>query len=89
MGLNNNLYGGNKYIIIRISFEGMGNTIFESEQSCCEDIIKLFAKSLKVKNKELSDKIFEIGKRVKTLTDLDEAINQIINKLKERNCFIY
>ena len=42
-----------KYIVIKTSFEGIGDDLFKTEEQFCNDIFDIFAKSVKFTNKEL------------------------------------
>ena len=69
-----------KYTIIRISFEGIGDKAFSDEELFCKIIIKLFSKALKKTNKELSLNLRNKEVNIHTLFDLDEAITDFIDE---------
>lgn len=68
------------YIVIRISFEGIGDVAFSSEEIFTKNIIKLFIRYLKNVDKDLAKKLSDIGRDASSLMDLDEVIADFINE---------
>ena len=66
------------YVVIRISFEGIGDKAFSDEELMSKAIIKLFSKSLRKNNKELSRKLQQMVENVSNFMDLDEVISDFI-----------
>ncbi|MGL5574537.1 MAG: AAA-like domain-containing protein, partial [Sarcina sp.] len=68
-----------KYKAIKISFEGVGNTSFETEESFCLMLTEMFKKQFR-KDKEILDKIYEartmleLGYMISDLTEYNEMI---------------
>ncbi|MGL5353989.1 MAG: AAA family ATPase [Clostridium sp.] len=74
----------NKYLVIKISFEGIGDYIFTNEKVFSEEILGVFADSLEIRNIEKSKKLRELGKGLISLKDVSKAISKfIINCDKE------
>lgn len=67
-----------KYIVIKTSFEGIGDDIFKTEEKFCSNIFDIFAKSVKFTNKELYEKLKSYRNITKNFNDLSENITDII-----------
>ncbi|MGL5066464.1 MAG: GxxExxY protein [Sarcina sp.] len=69
----------NKYNVVKISFEGVGNSNFESEETFCGMITEMFKKHFK-KDVEILEKIssvktmLELGYLISEITESDEMI---------------
>ncbi len=46
-----------KYLVIDISFEGIGDSVFEKEKSFCNKFLKLMVNSLKFNDKKESERL--------------------------------
>ncbi|MGL6107923.1 GxxExxY protein [Romboutsia sp.] len=78
-----------KYIIIRSSFEGLGDDLFKNEEHFCNTILDVFADTLQFIDKEKSIELRELSKNSKNMNDLSKAITRfIINSNKEVVLFI-
>lgn len=64
-----------KYIVIKASFEGVGDDIFEKEEQFCGIIFDIFAKSVRFTNKELHTKLKGYVNITKNFNDLSENIS--------------
>ena len=69
-----------EYIVIKTSFEGIGDDIFKTEEQFCSIIFDIFAKSVKFTNKELYEKLKSYTNRTKNFNDLSENITSIIEE---------
>jgi len=67
-----------RYILSRMSFEGIGDTIFENEHTFSPRFVKLFAQNLKMFYPDTAEKVLELGKDVADLETLSEFITQFV-----------
>ncbi|AJA47848.1 hypothetical protein CPAST_c17780 [Clostridium pasteurianum DSM 525 = ATCC 6013] len=78
-----------KYLVIRSSFEGIGDTIFENEQIFSSKILSIFSKTLRFTNKEKASELEKLGKNLKSLEEVSEGITEfVMNSDKEVILFI-
>ena len=68
-----------KYLVISISFEGIGDVIFNDEQLFCKTFFKNSAKSIKLINKDISNKLLKYSNEV---TSLVKKIHYLMMLLK-------
>ncbi|MCY6354185.1 AAA family ATPase [Clostridium sp. ZS2-4] len=68
----------NKYLIIRTSFEGTANYMFEDEEKLGKELIKKFSKALRFTNIEKSKELENAGASIKSLEDLSDVITNFI-----------
>lgn len=71
-----------EYLILSISFEGVGDLIFEREENFVRAILKIFADSIESNYEEYADKLIEIAKKVNDLNDLSKAITKFCKAIK-------
>lgn len=69
-----------KYIVIKTSFEGIGDDIFQTEEKFCEIIFNILARSVRFTNKELYEKLKSYGEKTRNFNDLSENITDMIDK---------
>lgn len=74
---------GEKNIVIKTSFEGVGDTMFETEEKFCSAIFEVFADSVEFNNAELASKLKKAGKETKNFNSLSRAITALIKELKK------
>jgi len=67
-----------RYLVIRSSFEGIGDTIFESEREFSENIFHIFYRTLRFTDKEQAERIKKIGKGLKNLREVSEGITEFV-----------
>ena len=67
-----------KYIVIKTSFEGIGDDIFRTEEQFCEVIFDILSRSVKYTDKELYEKLKSYTSITKNFNDLSENITNII-----------
>ncbi|MCD2345251.1 GxxExxY protein [Clostridium guangxiense] len=79
----------NKYLIIRTSFEGLGDLIFKDEEIFSSRILDVFSKALRFTDKGKSEEIKLMSKNSRNLEDVSEAITEfVVNSEKEVILFI-
>ena len=74
------MIGGNileKYIILKASFEGTGDSLFEDEETFCSNIFKTIADIYKFTNADLYNKMMEYGAKTRTYEQLSDSITRI------------
>ncbi len=67
-----------KYNVIRTSFEGVGDDIFEDEKSFCNEVFKIFADSVEFKDENLANALREFAPSLNNFTELSRAITKLI-----------
>lgn len=78
-----------EYLVISISFEGIGDSVFEDEKHFCNKFFKIMSASLKFRDKEESERLLKLSENVNDLEDTSEAITKFIeNSRKEVVLFI-
>ena len=65
-----------EFLIISISFEGLGDLIFEEEQNFSKTILNIFADSIQFNYEEYSTKLYEMSEEINNLYDLSKAITK-------------
>ncbi|WP_190616101.1 AAA family ATPase [Tepiditoga spiralis] len=70
----------NKYTVISISFEGIGDVPFQNEEVFSETFLNLMKKSLSFTNKEVSEKIKDNKMSMSQLSEEITRINKLTNK---------
>ena len=68
------------YIVIKTSFEGIGDDIFKTEEQFCSIIFEIFGKSVKFTNKELYEKLKSYTNITRNFNDLSENITSLIEQ---------
>jgi hypothetical protein len=66
-----------KYLVFNISFEGVGDVVFEKEDTFAQIFMKLLAKSIKRHDEKWSIQIREMAKKVDGLDALGEVITDL------------
>ncbi|MGL5716820.1 MAG: AAA family ATPase [Paraclostridium sp.] len=78
-----------RYIVISISFEGLGDSIFKTEEYFSSNILNIFADSLEFIDEKLSNEMIQLGREVKDLRQVSKAISKFIkNSEKEVILFV-
>jgi len=67
-----------KYLVIRTSFEGTGEYMFQDEEKLGKELIKKFSKALRFTDIEKSKELEGTGDFIKSLEDLSEVITNFI-----------
>lgn len=65
-----------KYLVIRTSFEGLGDLIFKDEELFSSRILGIFSKALRFTDKEKSEQLKLISEGMKTLEDVSDGITE-------------
>ena len=68
----------NKCLIIRTSFEGTSNYMFQDEEKLGKELIKKFSKALRFVDIEKSEELQSAGVSIKSLGDLSDVITNFI-----------
>ena len=63
-----------EYLVLSISFEGLGDLIFEDERNFSKAILKVFADSIQFNYEEYSSKLYEMSEEVNDLNAVSKAI---------------
>ncbi|MGM9978120.1 MAG: GxxExxY protein [Clostridium sp.] len=69
-----------KYLVISISFEGIGDIIFNDEKLFCQTFLKNSAKAIKFIDKDNSNKLLKYSKEVINLDNLSDYISEFIEE---------
>ncbi|MDY4077243.1 MAG: AAA family ATPase [Clostridium sp.] len=76
--LENNLK--EEYLVISISFEGIGDIVFNDEQLFCQRFLKNSAKSIRFIDKDNSNRLLEYSNEVTSLDNLSDYISEFIEE---------
>jgi hypothetical protein len=71
------------YLVINISFEGIGDIVFEDEKSFCNKFLKLIIKDLAFVNKEESKRLENLSREISDIEELSETITKFIENAKK------
>lgn len=80
--LNNKLKEIPEYLPIRISFEGIGDAVFEREDSFSKVFLEMLQRNLMLNNKKLAN---FLGRKISEVTNLNELSNKITDLIIEGN----
>ena len=69
-----------EYLILSISFEGVGDKFFENEPEFTASFLRILAKAAKYQNIEISEFIFQLSNGVNNFESLSEVITEITEK---------
>ena len=72
-----------EYLVLSISFEGLGDLIFEEERTFSKTILKIFGDSIQFNNEKYSAKLYELSEEVNDLNAVSKAITnfcRFVNK---------
>lgn len=67
-----------KYLVIDISFEGIGDSVFEEEKIFCNKFLKLMINSLRFSDKKESDRLSNITEEINDIAELSEVITSFV-----------
>ena len=70
-----------KYILSKMSFEGIGDTIFENEQSFSPRFVGMLAHSLEMFYPDIAAKVLTLGNEVTDLETLSEFITRFVKEV--------
>lgn len=71
------------YLIINISFEGIGDIVFEDEKSFCNKFLKLIIKELRFSDKEESGRLASLNHEINDMEELSEIITRFVEDAKK------
>lgn len=66
------------YLVLRVSFEGIGDSVFSGEELFAPAFLKLLHQKLKQADRELAGFVLEQAAKTKTLLELSEVITHIV-----------
>jgi len=66
----------NEYLVLSISFEGLGDLIFEEEKVFSKTILNIFADSMQFNHEEYSAKLHEMSVEINDLNGVSKAITK-------------
>ena len=69
----------NEYLVINISFEGIGDAIFQDEKNFSGEVFNLFADSFSFTDEESEKEIRGYGENIKSLKELSKAVSKFCN----------
>lgn len=69
-----------KYLIIRTSFEGIGDAIFKSEDIFSSQILDVLAESLDYLDSQKAEELRKLGEGLTTLKDVSKAIGKFVKE---------
>lgn len=72
------------YLVIRISFEGIGDKVFSSEEQFAPTFLKMIGQTIKQKNKELSTYLLKQPGKTTSLYDLSGVITEMIETIDRK-----
>ena len=73
-----------EYLVFNISFEGIGDTAFESEQNLAPLFLRLLARNVKRKDKEIAALLEKMSADVATLGDLSNSILDFVGNIDKK-----
>ena len=82
--LERTLSKNSDYEVVSISFEGMGDLIFEEEQRFTKSFLNLIERSLLLSNEELAEFIEKQKSQTETMDDLSCVITKLIKKADKK-----
>ncbi|WP_409068411.1 AAA family ATPase [Clostridium sp. FAM 1755] len=72
------------YLVISISFEGIGDLIFEDEKVFSKEFLQIMSDSLLINNEALSEYLEQQKSKVENFIDLSRVITKFIIKVKRK-----
>ena len=73
-----------QYLLISISFEGIGDEKFETEEKFCSTIFSTFSQGLISETEEFKNKFLSYGENIKSWEDLSSAVTKFIKTQKRK-----
>ena len=71
------------YIVINMSFEGIGDVVFQDEKSFCNKFLKLMIKELNFTDKEEGKRLAALTDEINDMEELSEVITNFIQDSKK------
>lgn len=72
-----------EYLVFSISFEGLGDLIFQEEKNFSKTILKIFGDSIELNYEEYSSKLYEMSEEVNDLNAVSKAITNFCKSIKK------
>ncbi len=72
------------YAVFNISFEGIGDTVFETESNFCESFIRNLTKTAHLSIPEVKEWLKEIASSINNLEELSDAITELADKTSKK-----
>ena len=72
-----------EYLVIDISFEGIGDSAFEKEKDFCNKFLKIMSKSLRFSDREECERLLKLSEDVNDLEETSEVITEFIEGAKK------
>jgi hypothetical protein len=72
------------YIVFNISFEGVGDVMFDSEAQFAPDFLEVLAKFAPIHAPDMEDWLLETATKISTMKELDKAITQLVNRTDKK-----
>lgn len=72
-----------EYLVLSISFEGIGDKIFENESEFSKSFLRILSKAVRYHDKEISEFIVKFSGRVDNFELLSDAITEIAEESKK------
>ncbi|SFD42910.1 GxxExxY protein [Clostridium uliginosum] len=69
-----------EYLVISISFEGIGDSTFEEEKDFCNKFLKIMITSLRFSDKEESERLLGLSQNVNDFENTSEVITKFIEE---------
>lgn len=66
------------YLVINISFEGIGDIVFEDEKKFCNKFLKLIIKELSFVDKEEKERLEKLNLEINDIEELSEVITRFV-----------
>jgi hypothetical protein len=73
-----------EYLVIRISFEGVGDKVFSSEEQFAPAFLKMLRQTVRQKNKKLSGYLLKQTGKTASLHDLSDVITEMMEIVDRR-----
>ncbi|GAA0178987.1 AAA family ATPase [Clostridium sediminicola] len=71
---------GEEYLVISISFEGIGDKVFEDEEEFSKVFIELLSENIELTDEEESRRLISLANNVHNIKDLSRAITNFVKK---------
>ncbi|MBP2033791.1 hypothetical protein J2Z42_002498 [Clostridium algifaecis] len=82
--LNKKLKKDENYLPIKISFEGIGDSVFENEESFSKAFLQIVGRNLLLNDKNLASFLEEQKIEIQNLNDLSESITKLVIKADKK-----
>lgn len=73
-----------KYLLISTSFEGVGETKFETEENLCSTVFYTLSKGLIYESDDFKEKFLKLGNGLKTFEQVSEAIAKFVKQQEKK-----